>query len=112
MHVFIRVLIQLLPNEGVEKKNEENRLDEHNKIYYGYIKSIDRYMIGSEKEVTKGVGGKGTAADDNFMRLTQIVSPNLPISELKYDVRSVFSGGSRRSSVSKASAVSQEDAKL
>jgi len=32
--------------------------------------------------------------------------------ELKDDVRSVFSGCSQRSSVSKASAVAQEDAKL
>ena len=69
-------------------------------------------MIGSEKEVTKAAGGKGTVADDNLMELTQIVSPNLPISELKDDVRSVFSGCSRRSCVSKASAVAQEDAKL
>ena len=69
-------------------------------------------MIDSEKEVTKAAGGKGTVADDNFMELTQIVSPNLPISELKDDVRSVFSGCSRRSSVSKASAVAQGDAKL
>ena len=82
----------------------ENRHDEHSKIYYGYIKSIDQYMIGSEKEVTKAAGGKGTLADDNFM--------DLPISELKDDVRSVFSGCSRRSSVSKASTVAQEDAKL
>ena len=68
-------------------------------------------MIGSEKEVTKAAGGKGTVADDNFTELTQIVSPKLPISELK-DVRSVFSGSSRRSSVSKTSAVAQGDAKL
>ena len=110
-HVYYD-LIQLLPDGGVEKKHEENRHAEHNRIYYGYIKSIDQYMIGSEKEVTKAAGGEGTVADDNFMELTQIVSPNLPISELNDDVRSVFSGCSRRSSVSKASAVAQEDAKL
>ena len=69
-------------------------------------------MIGSEKEVTKTAVGKGTVADDNFMELTQIVSTNLPISELKDDVRSVLSGCSRRSSVSNASAVAQGDAKL
>ena len=68
-------------------------------------------MIGSEKEVTKAAGGKDIVADDNFMELTQIVSPNLPISELKDDVRSVFSGCSRRSSVAKASAGAQGDAK-
>ena len=34
-------------------------------------------MTGSEKEDTKAVGGKDTVADDNFMELTQIVSPNL-----------------------------------
>ena len=49
-------------------------------------------MIGSEKEVTKAAGVKGTVAVDNFKELTQIVSPNLPISELKDDVRNVFSG--------------------
>ena len=69
-------------------------------------------MIGSEKEVTKAAGNKGTAPDDTFMELTQIVSPNLPISELKDNVLSVFSGCSRRSSVLKASAAAQEDAKL
>ena len=110
-HVYYD-LIQLLPDRGAEKEYEENHHDEHNKIYYGYIKSIDQYMIGSEKEVTKAAGGKGTVADDNFMELTQIVSPDLPISEVKDDVRSVFSGCSRRSSVSKASTVAQEDAKL
>ena len=105
-------LIQLLPDGGVEKKHEENCHAEHNKIYYGFIKSIDQYIIGSEKEVTKAVGGNGTVADDNFMELTQIVSPNLSRSELKDDVRSVFSGCSRRSSISKASAVAKEDAKF
>jgi len=40
-------------------------------------------MIGSEEEVTKAVDGKGTVADGNFMELTPIFSPNLPISELK-----------------------------
>ena len=84
-HVYYD-LIQLLPDRGAEKEHEENRHDEHSKIYYGYIKSIDQYMIGSEKEVTKAAGGKGTLADDNFMELTQIVSPDLPISELKDDV--------------------------
>ena len=69
-------------------------------------------MIGSEERVTKAVDGKGTVADDNFMELTHIVSPNLPISELKADVQSVLSGCSRRSSVSEASAVAQELAKL
>ena len=110
-HVYYD-LIQLLPDGGDEKKHEENRHAEHNRIYYGYIKSIDQYMIGSEREFTKAAGGKGPVADDNFMELTQIVSANLPISELKDDVRSVFSGCSRRSSVSKASAVAQGDAKL
>ena len=103
--------IQLLPDRGAEKEHEENCHDEHSKIYYGYIKSIDQYLIGSEKEVTKAAGGKDTVADDNFMELTQIVSPDLPISELNDDVRSVFSGWSRRCSVSKASTVAQ-DAKL
>ena len=51
-----------------------------------YIKSIDHYMIGSEKDVTKAAGNKATAPDDTFMELTQIVSPNLPISELKDNV--------------------------
>ena len=69
-------------------------------------------MIGSEKEVTNAAVGKCTVADDNFMELTQIASTNLPISELKDDVRSVFPGCLRRSSVSKASAVAQGDAKL
>ena len=69
-------------------------------------------MIGSEREVTKAARGKGTVANDNFKELTHIVSPNLPISELKDDVGSVFSGFSRRSSASKASAVAQGDAKL
>ena len=69
-------------------------------------------MIGSEKEVTKATGGKGTVTHDNFMELTQIVLPDLPISELKDDVRSVFSSCSRRSSVSKVSTVAQEDSKL
>ena len=110
-HVYYD-LIQLLPDGGAEKMHEENRHAEHNRIYYGHIKSIDQYMIGSEREVTKAVGGKGTVADDNFMELTQIVSTNLPIPELKDDIRSVFSGCSRRSSVSKASAVAQGDAKL
>ena len=110
-HVYYD-LIQLLPDGGDEKKHEKNRHAEHNRIYYGYIKSIDQYMIGSEREFTKAAGGKGPVADDNFMELTQIVSANLPISELKDDVRSVFSGCSRRSSVSKASAVAQGDAKL
>ena len=110
-HVYYD-LIQLLPDEGVGKKHAENRHAEHNKIYYGYIKSIDQYMIGSEEEVTKAVDDKGTVADGNFMELTQIASPNLPISELNDDVRSVLSGCSRRSSASKASAVAQEDAKL
>ena len=110
-HVYYD-LIQLLPDEGVEKKHAENRHAEHNKIYYGYIKSIDQYMIGSEEEVTKAVDDKGTVADGNLTEPTQIVSPNLPISELNDDVRSVLSGCSRRSSASKASAVAQEDAKL
>ena len=110
-HVYYD-LIQLLPDDGVDKKHEESRHAELNKIYYGYIKSIDQYMIGTEEEFTKGVHGKGTVADDNFMELTQIVPPNVPLSELKDDVRSVFSGCSQRSSVSKASAVAQEDAKL
>ena len=110
-HVYYD-LIQLPPDRGAEKEHEENRHDEHSKIYYDYIKSIDQYMIGSEKEVTKAAGGKGTVADDKFMDLIQIVSPDLPISELKDDVRSVFSSCSRRSSVSKASTVAQEDAKL
>ena len=69
-------------------------------------------MIGSEKEVTKAAGGKDTVADDNFMELTQTVSTKLPISELKDDVQSVFSGCSQRSSVSKASSIAQGDAKL
>ena len=69
-------------------------------------------MTGSEKEDTKAVGSKGTVADDNLMELTQIVSPNLSRSKLKDDVRSVSSGCSRSSSVSKASAVAQEDTKL
>jgi hypothetical protein len=46
-HVYYD-LIQLLPDESVEKKHEEDRHAEYNKIYYGYIKSIDQYMIGSE----------------------------------------------------------------
>lgn len=46
------------------------------------------------------------------MELTQIFSPNLLLYELKDDAQSVLSGCSRRSSVSKASAVAQEDAKL
>ena len=110
-HVYYD-LIQLLPYGGAEKKHEENRHAEHNRIYYGCIKSIDQYMIGSEREVTKAAGGKDPVADDNFMELTQIVSTNLPIPEFKDDVRSVFSGCSRRSSVSKARAVAQGDAKL
>ena len=69
-------------------------------------------MIGSEKEVTKASGSKGTVADDKLMELTQIVLPDLPKSELKEDVSSVFSGCWQRSSVSKASTVAQEDAKL
>ncbi|KAK2561822.1 hypothetical protein P5673_015209 [Acropora cervicornis] len=85
-HVYYD-LIQLLPDRGAEKKHEENRHAEHNRIYYGYIKSIDQYMIGSEREFTKAAGGKGPVADDNFMELTQIVSTNLPIPELKDDVR-------------------------
>ena len=76
------------------------------------MRVLDQYMIGSEEGVTKAVDGKSTVADDNFMELTQIVSPNLPISELNDDVRSVLSGCSQRSSASKASAVAQEDAKL
>ena len=76
-HVYYD-LIQLLPDGGAEKKHEENRNAEHNRIYYGYIKSIDQYMIGSEKGVTKAAVGKGTVADDNFMKLTQFVSTNLP----------------------------------
>ena len=107
-----RLDAQLLPDGGAEKMHEENRHAEHNRIYYGHIKSIDQYMIGSEREVTKAAGGKGTVADDNFMELTQIVAANLPVSELKDDVRSVFFGCSRGSSVSKASAVAQGDAKL
>jgi len=83
-------LMELIPDEGVEKKHEENRHAEHNRIYYGYIKSMDQYVIGSEEEVTKAVDSKGTVADDNFMGLAQIVSPNLPLSELKDDVQSVF----------------------
>ena len=92
-------LIELLPDRGAEKEHEENHHDERSKIYYGYIESIDQYMIVSEKEVKKAAGGLGTVADDNFTELTQIVSPDLPISELKDDVQSVFSGCSRRSSV-------------
>ena len=86
-HVYYE-LIQLLPGESVEKKYEENRHAEHTKFYYGYNKSIDQYMIGSEERLTEAVDGKGTVADDNFMELTHIVSPNLPISELKGDVQS------------------------
>ena len=73
---------------------------------------LDQHIIGSEKEVTKAAGSKGTVADDNFKELTQILSPNLQLSELKDDVQNVFSGCLRRSSVSKASAVAQQDAKL
>ena len=72
-HVYYD-LIQVLPDGGAERKHEENCHAEHNKIYYGYIKSIDQYVIGSEKEVTKAAGSKGTVADDNFMELTQIVT--------------------------------------
>ena len=84
--------MKLLPGESVEKKQEENRHADHSKVYYGYIKSIDQYMIGSEGGVSKAVDGKGTVADDNFMELTHIVSPSLPISELKDDVQCVLSG--------------------
>ena len=69
-------------------------------------------MIGSEEQFTKAVDSKGTVADDNFMELTQIVPPNVPLPELKDDVRSFLSGCLQRSSVSKASAVAQGDAKL
>ena len=105
-------LIQLLPEESVEKRHEENRHAEQSKVYHGYTKSFDQYMIGSEEGVSKAVDSKGTVADDNFMELTRIASPNLPISELRDDVQSVLSGCSRRSSVSEASALAQEHAKL
>ena len=101
MHMFIEVL-----------RRSMRRITITSTVKYIIIKSIDQYMIGSEKEVTKATGGKGTVTDDNFMELTQIVLPDLPISELKDDVRSVFSSCSRRSSVSKVSTVAQEDSKL
>ena len=63
-HVYYD-LIQLLPDGGVEKEHEESRHAEHSRIYYGYIKSIDQYMIGSEKDITKAVGGKGNGTDSN-----------------------------------------------
>ena len=44
---------------------------------------LDQYIIGSEKEVTKAAGSKGTVADDNFKELTQILSPNLQLSDSK-----------------------------
>ena len=69
-------------------------------------------MFGSEEEVTKAVDSKGTVAEHDIMKLTIIIAPNLPISELKEEVQNVLSGCLRRSSVSKASAVAQEHAKL
>ena len=53
-----------------KKKYEEHRHAKHNKIYYGYFKSIDQYMIGSEEEVTKAVEGKAILVDDYFMHGT------------------------------------------
>ena len=54
-----------------------------NLIWY---RPIDQRMIGSEEDVLKAVDRKSTVADDNFMEVTQIVSPNRPLSEREDDV--------------------------
>ena len=90
---------------------EENRYGEQNRRYHLYLELIDPYIVSEERIANVSETGDNMA-DDDMMQLTKVFSANVPLSELKNDVRSICSVRSKGSNVSRSSRAAHEKARL